>query len=170
MTRHKAQLRWKQCAGWQVQLAALFFWLLPLSAQAVANCSVTASGVVFGNYIYSNPTATDATGNVAVSCSILGLLSLLVSYDIRLSTGASNSFATRKMASGANLLNYNLYTTAGLSSVWGDGTSGSSIISDGYLLGLLTTARNYPIYGRIPAGQNVPAGVYSDTIIVTVTY
>ena len=40
----------------------------------------------------------------------------------------------------------------------------------GYLLGLLTTIIHYPVYGRIPAGQNVPAGVYTDTIFVQVDY
>ncbi|WBY09758.1 spore coat protein U domain-containing protein [Sphingomonas sp. 7/4-4] len=35
---------------------------------------------------------------------------------------------------------------------------------------LLSVDQTITVYGRIRAGQNVPAGSYSDTIIVTVTY
>lgn len=171
MTTLKVRFRSKKRhASWRVWLGALVFWLFPLSAQALTQCSVTAGDVVFGNYTFSHTTATEAAGNVSVSCSILGLVSLLVSYNIQLSQGSSTSYAPRKMAQGANLLNYNLYTTAGRSTVWGDGTAGSSIVSDGYWLGLLTVVRSYAVYGQIPAGQNVPAGVYSDTTVVTVNY
>ncbi|HCI52412.1 MAG TPA: hypothetical protein DE312_03660 [Gallionella sp.] len=30
--------------------------------------------------------------------------------------------------------------------------------------------RNYTVYGRIPGNQAIPAGTYSDSIIVTLTY
>jgi spore coat protein U-like protein len=43
-------------------------------------------------------------------------------------------------------------------------------VSDGYLLGLGGGVSPYPVYGRIPATQNVQAGSYADTIIVTLTY
>ena len=151
-------------------LCALMLALLPGTAHSLADCAVTASGVAFGNYTFTNPTPTDAAGNVQVSCSLLGLLSLLVSYDILLSPGGSGSYASRKMTSGANELQYNLYTTAGHSTVWGNGTAGTSIVSDGYLLGLLTVVRNYPVYGRLPATQNTLQGIYTDTITVTVNY
>ena len=54
--------------------------------------------------------------------------------------------------------------------VWGDGTGGSSKLTDGYLLGLITVIKTYTVYGRIPARQNIPAGAYADTITVTVNY
>jgi len=159
--------RLRRQGRWRLALCALAF---PLSAQALSSCSVTTSGVVFGGYTFSNLAPTDAAGSVQVSCSLLGLVSLLVSYDISLSTGASARYASRKMANAGHGLLYNLYTNAGHSTVWGDGTSGTSTVSDGYLLDLLTTVRNYAVYGEMPAGQNVPAGVYSDALVVTVNY
>jgi spore coat protein U-like protein len=155
---------------WQSYVGALFIALLPLNARAIASCSVTANAVVFGGYTFNNPSTTQSVGNVKVSCSLLGLISLLVSYNIRLSPGISATFAPRNMASGANTLQYNLYVDSGHSSVWGDGTAGTAFVSDGYLLGLLTTVNDYAVYGAIPAGQNVPIGTYSDTITVTVNY
>jgi len=170
MTIERNQTYQKRKGRWRVQLGTLMLALLPLSAQAIAECSVAASSTVFGGYSFSNTAPTNVAGNVQVSCSLIGLLSLLVSYDISLSTGASSSYAPRKMANGANWLKYNLYKDASRSAIWGNSTSGTSIVSDGYLVGLLTTVRNYAVYGQIPAGQNVPAGVYSDTIVVTVNY
>ncbi|BBA33301.1 spore coat U domain-containing protein [Methylocaldum marinum] len=63
-----------------------------------------------------------------------------------------------------------MYTDSARSSIWGDGSAGTQTVSDGYLLGLLTVTRHYPVYGRIPADQNVSPGVYLDTIFVTVLY
>lgn len=134
------------------------------------SCSVTANPVNFGNYSPFDGNPVDAVGNVRVSCSLLGLTSLLVSYDIRLSTGSSSSYFPRLMYSGTEVLEYNLYTDSARTMIWGDGSTGNSYVSDGYLLGLLTVSRDYPVYGRLPAGQNVPAGVYSDVIVVTVDY
>lgn len=143
--------------------------VIPIPAWGIADCTVSASAVAFGNYVYSAASPLDASGNVRVSCSLIGLVSLLVSYDIALSTG-SGSYAARQMSSGANQLQYNLYTNSARTIVWGDGNGGTSTISDSYLLGLLTVERDYPIYGRVPIGQNVPAGGYNDIITVTVTY
>jgi spore coat protein U-like protein len=143
---------------------------LPRPVFAIAECEVSASGVGFGVYDVFTSSPTDAAGNVSVSCSLLGLLSLLVSYDIRLSAGTSGTYSTRTMAGAGNSLAYNLYKDSARNSIWGDGSSGTQTVSDGYLLGLLTVTRHYPVYGRIPPNQNVSPGSYLDTIFVTVIY
>ncbi|HJV24992.1 MAG TPA: spore coat U domain-containing protein [Aromatoleum sp.] len=135
-----------------------------------SSCTASASATNFGTYSPTSPSALDGTGNVQVSCSLLGIISILVSYQIQLSAGASGSSAGRTLAGPGASLNYNLYTNASRTAIWGDGSGGSSTVSDGYLLGLLTTVKNYPVFGRIVAGQNVPSGSYSDTIVVTVNY
>ena len=146
-----------------VVLFALCAW----SAGARASCSASAQSVPFGSYNPFTLSATDASGNVNVSCTGI---SLLVSYTIKLSTGSSGSFANRTMTLGATDLNYNLYTNLLRVSVWGDGTGSSFTITDGYLITLGTVAKDYPVYGRLFAQQNVAAGTYSDTILVTVNY
>lgn len=67
------------------------------------------------------------------------------------------------MSSGAAQLGYNLYTSFSRSVVWADGIVGSSVSSSG-------TNVDLTIYGRIAAGQNVPAGAYVDAITVSITY
>ncbi len=134
------------------------------------NCSASASPVNFGGYNPLGGSPTDSTGNVAVTCQCILSICLVVGYNIQLSTGSNNTYLPRAMVSGANHLNYNLYTNAAHSTIWGNGTSSTVVVSDSFLLGIGTATRNYPVYGRIPAGQNVTAGSYSDTITVTVNY
>ncbi len=145
--------------------------ILTREAHAIANCTVSTTAVSFGIYDPFSGSPVVSTGGVTVSCSLLGVVSLLVAYNIALSTGASGNYATRTMrAPPQGSMNYNLFTTSGYATIWGDGSSGTQMVPDGYLLGLGTTVRTYPIYGRIAPGQIVAPGNYSDAIIVTVTY
>lgn len=145
----------------------------PAPARAACNplslcsCTVSATGVAFGSYNPLSNSPNDAAGSVRVVCTLL--VALNGSFTIDLSTGASNSYTNRTLRNGANNLVYNLYTSAARTQIWGNGT-GSSVRVTQNFAGLLLVDRTVPVYGRIPAGQNAPAGAYSDTIIVTVTY
>jgi spore coat protein U-like protein len=144
--------------------------LTPTPATALGlNCSVSATGVAFGNYDPNSSLPTDMTGNVHVLCTVL-LVSIGAQTNISLDTGGSGSFASRKMSSGVNLLNYNLYKDVSHTTVWGDGTGGTGIFTDNALIEVLGTSIDHAIYGSIPAGQYVAAGSYTDTITVTVEY
>lgn len=143
--------------------------LMVLSTAARAqSCTVSATSVSFGSYNVFNASPLDATGTITVRCT--GLVGLLVSYNIKLSAGLSGSYAPRKMASGANRLNYNLYTAATRLTVWGDGSAGTSFVSNTITLLLLGVTVNHTVYGRVPALQNVAVGSYSDNITVTLTF
>lgn len=141
-----------------------------LCLPAVCSCTLATTNVAFGTY---NPLAlgnTDTTGSLKVTCG--GVAGLLIPFNIALSTGNGGSY-TRRMKSGGNSLSYNVYTDAAYTSVWGDGSSATQVISSGVTLDVLglAPAQNFVVYGRIPARQltTVP-GVYADTISVTVTY
>ncbi len=147
-------------------LAAL---LLCSPGAASAACSVSATAVGFGSYNPLSSLNTDATGTVTVTCS--GLLSVLVGYEVLLSRGGAGSYTPRRMSSGANTLNYNLYTNITRTTIWGDNTGGSSRVTGSILVQLLVpTSNNHTVYGRIPALQNAAAGSYADSITVTVNY
>lgn len=143
-------------------------------AHALLNvgCSVSASATSFGVYNPFNATPQDTTGSVTVSCQgLLGLpIHILEGYTIALSTGSSGSYATRQLVGPGYQLQYNLYTDPGRTSVWGDGSNGTAVLSHTTLLELFPYDKTYTIYGRIAAGQNVPPGSYTDTIIVTIDY
>ncbi|MGH8522968.1 MAG: Csu type fimbrial protein [Gammaproteobacteria bacterium] len=151
----------------RVILLGLALMVLSTAARAVS-CNVSATSVPFGSYNIFNASPLDATGAVTVHCT--NLVNLLVSYDIKLSTGLSGSYAARQMANGANPFNYNLYTAATRLNVWGDGSAGTSFVSNGILVVLLGVTVNHTVYGRVPALQNVAVGSYSDNITVTLTF
>ena len=147
---------------------------LPLPASALCalcSCSVSATPVVFGTYDPISSSPTDSDGSVLFTCG--GLVGGVVTYDVALNKGMnSTTFSPRRMSSGANLLDYDLYTSSAHSSVWGDGTGGSQKISGSVtILVLGGTTRALVVYGRIPGNQtSVWAGTYSDAVLVTVTY
>ena len=157
--------------------SALALGLAIASVQAYAvTCAASTSGVAFGGYDVFASGVTNGSGTVTVSCSFQSGVdtgNTPVSYTIKLSTGSSNSFVQRQMASGANTLGYNLYTSNAYSVVWGDG-SGSTGVASGSLSvnpGHPTASNNHTVYGRIPALQDAAvASNYQDSVTVTVTY
>lgn len=132
------------------------------------SCSVATTAVTFGNYNPISATATTANGNVAVTCSALVIFT--ASYVISMAKGNSATYTPRFMNLAGVHLNYNLYTTAGFASIWGDGTGGTVTVSDSYTAIGLSETRNYTPFGQIPALQTIGAGTYTDTVLVTVTY
>lgn len=151
-------------------LVAFLSGVLPRpAAAALGSCSVSATSVAFGVYDPISASPNDSTGTVTVSCSLISGLSLLVAYSIGLSTGGG-SYVTRQMNYLTDYMSYNLYTSGPRTTVWGDGSGGTQMIYDGYLLGVGGATTNYTVFGRIPARQNVRGGAYQDNIVVTVTY
>jgi spore coat protein U-like protein len=146
--------------------------LLPAMADGAVSCSVSATGPVFGIYNPLSATPTYANGQVQASCTLLSGGATTVNIVSSYSTGASGTYTLRDMLSGANKLGYNLFFDAAYTQIRGDGTGGSQ--TGGATLSLNngnpTQSATSTIYGRIPAGQDVAAGAYADTIVVTITY
>lgn len=135
-----------------------------VTATVTKNCTLSTTAVAFGSSVnVLSSTATTANGGISVTCN--SGTAWAVSAD-KGGGGTTASITTRKMASGTNLLSYKLFTDAALSVVWGNGTEGSTIAGTGD-----GAAQARTIYGQIPTGQTtVPAGAYSDTVNVTVTF
>lgn len=129
-----------------------------VTATVTSACSVSGTTLAFGTYTGSQ---LDGTSTLTVTCT------LLTPYTVKLNAGANagtpGDVNTRRMTDGAtHYLGYQLYSDALRTTVW-DNTTGVS--GSGTGLGL-----PYLVYGRIPAGENVPAGGYQDTITATLTY
>jgi len=120
----------------------------------------------FGTYNPGSSSSSSAT--IDVGCD--WFLDQLPSFSMRLSKGASATYAPRTMIKAANTLQYNIYTNSGRTTVWGDGTAGTSTISytDPFLGGV--NSISYTAYGFVPSGQLVSPGAYSDTVVVSVVY
>jgi spore coat protein U-like protein len=140
-------------------------------AAVVFSCTVSATGVNFGAYNPLNATADTATGTWSVTCTATGSGSATVTGTLSLSTGSSGTYSPRRMQSGVNTLNYNIYLTPSYTQIFGDGSAGTFAPSQS---GTVVAGQVYQVdgsmYGLLPAGQDVAPGAYSDTIVVTVAY
>jgi spore coat protein U domain-containing protein, fimbrial subunit CupE1/2/3/6 len=139
---------------------------LAISADVANNCVIGSSPAV--NFSSYDP----IVGNASSDLDVNGTLTLTCTQGavatIAMDTGANASHAigtTRAMANGSNYLSYELYSDSGLSTVWG--TGGSAVTEPA---APSDAAVNYTVYGKVPAGQDVPAGSYSDTVNVTVNF
>ncbi len=132
------------------------------------NCTVSATPVMFGVYDSANASPTDSTGTVTVRCT--GLLGLLVTLNLQLSTGGSGSFSPRRLVGPSGTLDYNLFRDAARTEVWGNGTAGTFTVSDSFLIVIGGVTRTFTVHGRIPASQDRGPGSYSDTIVVTLNF
>lgn len=129
------------------------------------SCTVTSvSPVAFGGYDVFDSSPVLSTGAISFECSDMGPTDTL---RIDLDGGHSGSVAARSLVGGVFQLAYGLYLDAARSLLWGDGTGGST--SYGPVLPGNGVTTVY-LYGAIPAGQDVGAGVYTDTITITVVY
>ncbi|MBU1362010.1 MAG: spore coat U domain-containing protein [Gammaproteobacteria bacterium] len=170
LRRSLAQATWR--LGAIATLAALAaFAAAPAQALClVCTGSVSATPHAFGTYdpLASGP--RDSTSTVSVT--ITGVAGLLVPYSISLGGGVNGSIADRQMVNGTSRMHYNLYTGSTRTTVWGDGSVGTTVSGSVLLTALLLTATvSHTVYGRIGAGQTtlVPGG-YDDTITVTVLF
>lgn len=122
-----------------------------------ANCFISTSGLAFGSY---NPLAAaplNGSGTIRVNCN--GWITVA---RVLVSAGTSGAASTRAMANGAERLGYNVYSDAACTQVWSDAPPGVAI---GPFFSVTLA-----LYGRIPAGQDVAVGTYTDTLTITVDY
>ncbi len=151
---------------------ATLLWLglglgLGLAGRAEAQaCGVNnIQALNFG--VYSPPAAapTDSTSQFNVVC-IFGRPAL----SIALSAGGAGTFTPRTLFQGSETLAYNLFREPARVSIWGNGTGGTQVVtSPGGPFSFINN-RGFVVYGRVPAGQWVAAGGYSDTIVITITF
>ncbi|AJR24698.1 MULTISPECIES: spore coat U domain-containing protein [Sphingobium] len=156
-----------KAAGFVLAALAGMGLATPAWGCTLCSCSASTTGIGFGGYDPTSPAPKDAAGSVTLSCT--GLVSLAGTIDIAISPGSSGDALARQMTQGGARLNYNLYTNASRTTVWGTGSSGTGTVTAS-LNGLLSFSQTVSVYGRIAAGQWPQAGAYADSLIVTISY
>ena len=144
-------------------LAATTSSTFQVTANVVAQCSISAANLGFGAV---DPLGVNVDASSALTVKCTKNSAYTVGLDAGVTVGAT--IAARKMANGADIMNYNLYTDAARASVWGN-TTGTWASGTGAGMG---TAQTLTVYGRVPTGQtNLAVGNYTETTITaTVTY
>lgn len=140
---------------------------LAVSASISLTCAITTTPVNFDPYDPSSRSGTEAAGMVMITCTQGAIC------DIALDAGAHprvpGNIATRRMkpAEPGHSLPYTLFTDSARGMLWGNQFNNNDRFVTHVGNGM---AHQYPVYGRIAAGQFVPAGLYADTVIATLTY
>lgn len=139
---------------------------LTVNMSIANNCTISTTAVAFGSYdpVSTNATSPlDGTGSVSVACT------KNTSATIGLGVGSNASGSTRRMSDGAttpSYATYELYQDSSRSTVWGN--SGTGLLSP--TAAPSKAARTFSVYGRVPAGQDIPAGSYADSVVATVNF
>lgn len=149
-----------------IVLLAAGFALAPLPVMAqTATCRINVTGLTFAPYRSLDRSPVTSIGRIDVICPGGGAGGV---PRVTLSAGGSGNHIDRTMTSGAAELHYNLYVDSTRRRVLGDGTAGTTPLPPPRTraFGIGTWA----IFGAIAPGQRVPAGDYSDTLLIEVAF
>jgi spore coat protein U-like protein len=153
---------------------ALLVLVLAAAAQAGwadTICRVTSnSGLAFGEYDTLSPTPRDSQAIVGVACDRnAGPQYVTIALGVGPGTYGSSVNARKMRSASGELLEYGLYRDAARSSVWGFSTgvdTGSQLLD---VPNKGTQSATFVLYARIPPLQDVSAGLYSDSVQITLT-
>jgi len=142
---------------------------LTVQITITASCTINAATLDFG----SNPGTTLVAANIDASSTVSVTCTSGSPYSIGMDNGANASGTQRRMKTGTNFLNYNLYVDAGRTNAWTTAASSTTCTTANSCA--LGTGNGSPqsvsIFGRVPSiGTAPPTGAYSDTVLMTITY
>src|SRR5207253_11226918 len=83
---------------------------------------------------------------------------------IIIDSGRHSTGSNRALSGGTQRVSYQLYRDEGRTQVWGGG-SALQFVSNG-----VARPEQVTVYGRIPPGQEVQSGVYTDVVTATVDF
>lgn len=132
---------------------------LTVQVNVQPGCAISGSALDFGTYTAGQ--ASDLLASTVIEYSNCLAGQLTVEFD----GGSSGTTTDRRMSNGDDdELSYALYSDAARTGNLGQGSEAKVID--------LTTAGSgsFSIYGSIPGSQLVPAGTYTDTVNITITF
>lgn len=157
------------CLGLTVVIPAVTFAdsataTIAVSATVRRNCTITTTPLAFGTYdpvVANATTPLDATATVTIACT-MGTPAM-----IGLDAGSNAVASQRRLTNGSSAyMNYQMFLDSTHTTVWGNDTT--SQLDAGTAPS--KEPRAFPVYGRIPSGQDVPIGPFSDAAVATVNF
>ncbi|WP_460193107.1 Csu type fimbrial protein [Thermosynechococcus sp. FA-CM-4201] len=150
---------------------------IQIQANVNPACKITSTqDINFGTYDPFGAhatTALDAQGEVSVKCLPKTQATIKLGEGSNAPSSSSCTAPLRQMANADGRLPYGLYKDPARSQVWGcDPTNDVEYTATN------ASPKDFPIYGRIPAANDLPAGIldllepgsYLDTVQITVSF
>jgi spore coat protein U-like protein len=138
---------------------------LDVTAMVSPNCRMTLTPLNFGNYdpLGGNGSQElDATATLSLTCTRNSIATIAIDQGQNPAGGG----LSRRLASGDQRLDYEIYRDAARTQTWSTGTNAVRYVSAAGI----STSSDMMVYGRIPHGQEVAAGSYSDVVTATVDF
>lgn len=131
-------------------------------------CTFTSTSLNFGSVDTLSSSPTDMSVNIGYTCSSLLSLGIRICPNLGTGSGGSTSAAARQMTSGANALDYQLFSNSGRSTVWGayfwPYPPRAPVISVGLAALGIPVSGTFTVYGRVFGSQGtVPPGAYTSS-------
>lgn len=142
-----------------------------VSATVANNCIInSAAAIAFGAYDTTSATPLAGSGSVVVRCTKGTAITVALDQGLAAAAGSTCTAPARQMAisgGGTDRLAYALYSDAAQTAVWGCTAGTNTVASTSVSASTLMTL---PVHAGVPAGQDVAAGSYADTVTVNITF
>ena len=147
-----------------VAAAAQLLYERPAAAVSCSFNTNLGAGVDFGSYDPLAGTTLTTVWTLAWTCP-----AGQNGYTVTMSPGNSGVQGTRWMVDSiSEQLNYNLYLDPLMTTIWGDGTNGTQILTGA---ASSQTAYSQNVYAKLPGKQNVTAyQSFSDYVTATLNF
>lgn len=153
----------------KVLLALLTAWmlLLPGDAAAAYNCNISSNGVRTAyDPTFAAPNITQSSATI--NCTRASGDSATMAYSLAADNGLNAQGINNRASFGTNTLRYDIYMDSTCGTQWkGNNTFNGPLI---FPSGQLSATATITYWGCVVAGQNAAAGVYSDTVKMTLSY
>ena len=132
---------------------------IEVTVRVVPNCRIAVTNLAFGDYdplVEHAARNLDGTALVRVTCSKNERASIVME---------ENESLPRMLRAGSEELAYAIFSDPSRTRMWGTGGNAVQVSFEE-----TTAPQELTVYGRIPGGQVVPAGWYSDSVTATVDF
>jgi len=136
---------------------------LNVSVEVTSNCVIATSNLAFGKY---DPLAQNSTQELDAAAQVSMVCTRSSRVAVSIDSGRNPIGSSRALSGSSQRVSYQLYRDAGRTQEWGGGTNdGLQFVSEG-----IHKPQQLTVYGRIPPGQEVASGMYSDVVTATVDF
>ena len=132
---------------------------LGITADVISVCAIEGGTIDFGTYESGQLSTVPAVGTISYAGCPEGVA------NIALDAGQTGDEQARAMTDGnGNQLSYHIFQDAARTELWGTGEASKDVEVEA------GGAGSWEVFGRIIREQAVPAGTYTDSINITLTF
>ena len=130
-----------------------------VGATVLRRCDIRTTSLAFGPYdplVQHAVQPLDRDASITITCT----------KGTAATIGLDGGLRNRNLSSGGAMLAYDLFQDAGRTQPWGNGEADALDAGDAPS----DAPRTFVVFGRIFAGQDVPVGTYTDSVVVVVDF